>query len=116
MAGAGRVNDIATSTLHAHFPPCPLCPHTVAGPALKGASHTIINNQPALRSMPSGDGGLHAICCRLNVWKTLKTLQERYVIVEGAPLLCQGDITLHCSVSVGLLTTGSADVRAGENL
>jgi hypothetical protein len=112
MAGAVRVklSDIAVGPRHNHGR-CPRCKHTVVGPPITGASQTFIDRCRAVRI---GDHGVHALCCGLNHWIALQNLVDHQVNVEGSPIFCTGDITLHCFISLGMQVRGSKDVRVGE--
>lgn len=112
MPALGRLcpEDFALCTSHScHKKVCCVPPHTVQGPAVKGATKTKINGFPALRIT---DIGVHdkGCCCGPNQWMAQKCVDQRQVFIEGKEAFCVGDISLHDQAHPGNLMHGSPNV------
>jgi hypothetical protein len=111
----GRVNnseDLATCPSHAcRKKVC--CHHHVQGPAVRGSTKTKING---FFIMTVTTQGVHqqATCCGPNQWVAQSTATDHQVMVEGRPIFCVGDITLHDQKDQGKLTSGSPNVFVGR--
>lgn len=105
MPGAGRLKDHSKCGEDYHG--CPGCPHVTEGPAISGSPTVKINGAPALRA---GDRGVHAACCKRNVWVALEG--SGTVFINGRPLHRETDATRHCGGD-GELTKGSGNVIVG---
>ena len=113
--GVGRVNnsaDLATCPSHTCKKKV-CCPHNVQGPAVKGATTVKVNG---CFVMIVTTQGVHqqATCCGDNQWIAQSTASDHQVNVEGHPIFCVGDITLHDQKDQGKLTSGSPDVSVGR--
>ena len=112
MPAAGRVTPQDFVLCNSHTCRKKICchpPHTVQGPAVKGATKTFINGFPALRLQ---DPGVHdkSTCCGPNQWIAMKCMAQRKVFIEGKEVFCVGDISLHDGKDQGHLMKGSTNV------
>jgi uncharacterized Zn-binding protein involved in type VI secretion len=105
MPGQGRLGDKSQAPIDFHG--CPLCPHSVTGPAVQGSPDVMVNFRPAVRV---GDMGIHASCCGPNTWTA--TMGSATVMINFRPAHRMGDMDQHCG-GVGKLIEGSADVIVG---
>lgn len=105
MPGMGRLGDKSQAAVDAHG--CPVCPHAVVGPAVKGSPDVMVNGKPALRV---GDTGVHAACCGPNTWTAIKG--SATVLINNMPAHRMGDNDMHCG-GPGTLIEGSPDVIVG---
>ena len=105
MPPASRVGDKAFNPADVHG--CPLCPHPVQGPGVKGSNNILINGMQAMRV---GDPGMHMACCASNSWKV--NSGSSTVVFNNIKVARLGDRTKHCGGS-GALIQGSANVIIG---
>ena len=105
MPPASRVGDRAFNPADSHG--CPVCPHPVVGPGVKGSNTVLVNGKPALRV---GDPGMHMACCGPNSWKVANGSST--VVFNNIKVARLGDKTSHCGGS-GNLIQGSPNVIVG---
>ena len=109
MSSAARITDIAVGTPHCHsVHPWSPVPHPNMGPILTGAMSVTINDLLAARIT---DMGMHASCCGPQTFIVMQGSST--VVVEGFSQSRLGDLTMHCMMVPGMITTGSADVIVG---
>jgi len=107
MPGLGRLSDLAASyAVHCHG--CPAGVHNVIGPAVTGSPTVLVNSLPALRYR---DLGVAVACCGPNTW--IATTGSTTVFIDALPAHRQGDVVIHCSITLGNLIMGSPDVIVG---
>ncbi|MEP7121364.1 MAG: PAAR domain-containing protein [Byssovorax sp.] len=107
MFHAGRIGDMSSILSDNHG--CSCCAHTAVGPSVSGSANVLINNRSALRV---GDSGIHSTCCGANKWKAVRGAP--HVLINQKRAHREGDSGMHCGGG-GWLTTGSANVRIGDN-
>ena len=105
MPGQARLGDKSQAPIDAHG--CPICPHSVIGPAVQGSTDVFVNFRPAVRV---GDMGIHFPCCGPNIWKAVKG--SATVFINFMPAHRMGDMDMHCG-GVGFMVEGSTDVMVG---
>lgn len=106
MPQAGRVGDNAKNPSDTHG--CPVCAHSVEGPATQGSPDVFVNGRSILRV---GDPGEHGSCCGSNTWQAMEGSSG--VFVNGKRLHRVGDTTEHCGGD-GALVQGSPNLFIGD--
>jgi len=106
MPAVARVGDPISGGLHCHGHDHG--PQPSPGQIVEGSAKVFVGGRPAARA---GDRGHSDACCG-GVGDITLLPRPGKVFIDGRPVVCENNQTLHCGMGSGQVSAGSEKVRA----